>query len=448
METKKCPYCGEEILAEAKKCRFCGEWLDKESPVEQVDCPTCAERIDARAAVCPFCHEPVDAALNAAAQSTSEPSARIPANRTAEPAQARSGAAVPPSPDSREADREETVSCGIFKTWFWNVVTRHYADFKGSMSRKEYWMFVLLNLSLVSLFSAGLMLCNGTLGALAYALLSLGTFLPALSAAVRRLHDVGKSGSMVLVALIPLVGPIWLLVLLCKKGESESPRARWRLADTIHVGAVGAVWALGILLSATGGGKYYVYEDQEWTPNCDFSLFYATASDNPKDLEPSDYIDRYGAQLIVAADEPFGEARKIISSEEIAARNGNVTKDLHYEIFPSTIDPDLVYFNYWMNGMEFPLCGKVDCTTGAFDLFNGTIIGMLSEGEYEGCYVKGSVESVSVYRQSPVGESAQPVATFDFRTDGGSNLVFLHDEEAADYLIEMLEAASDEDSDY
>ncbi len=32
-ETKKCPYCGEEILAAAKKCKHCGEWLEETKPV-------------------------------------------------------------------------------------------------------------------------------------------------------------------------------------------------------------------------------------------------------------------------------------------------------------------------------------------------------------------------------------------------------------------------------
>lgn len=27
-ETRKCPCCGEEIMAVAKKCKYCGEWLD------------------------------------------------------------------------------------------------------------------------------------------------------------------------------------------------------------------------------------------------------------------------------------------------------------------------------------------------------------------------------------------------------------------------------------
>ena len=47
----------------------------------------------------------------------------------------------------------------------------------------------------------------------------LAHFIPGLAVVVRRLHDVGKSGWFYLIALIPLIGIIWLLVLMCTDGD-------------------------------------------------------------------------------------------------------------------------------------------------------------------------------------------------------------------------------------
>ena len=111
--------------------------------------------------------------------------------------------------------------------WYLKVL-KQYADFNGRARRTEYWMFALFNfiISFVLGFIDGFIgflgpeIGIGVLGGL-YSLLVL---IPGLAVSVRRLHDVGKSGWMLLIVLIPLIGLIWLLVLMVsdsKPGENQ-----------------------------------------------------------------------------------------------------------------------------------------------------------------------------------------------------------------------------------
>lgn len=101
----------------------------------------------------------------------------------------------------------------------------NYAKFDGRLSVGGYWRWVGLNIAIaVGLFALALIFTAvaDTLGALfliAYFLYGLAVLIPGLSSAVRRLHDTGKSGWMILVALIPLVGSIILIVFLVQSGE-------------------------------------------------------------------------------------------------------------------------------------------------------------------------------------------------------------------------------------
>ena len=51
---------------------------------------------------------------------------------------------------------------------------------------------------------------------LLYYLFALAVIIPSLSVVIRRLHDIGKSGWWFLIILIPIIGPIWLIVLMCQ----------------------------------------------------------------------------------------------------------------------------------------------------------------------------------------------------------------------------------------
>lgn len=111
--------------------------------------------------------------------------------------------------------------------WYLKVL-KQYADFKSRASRTEYWMFVLFNL----IFASVAMIIDNVLGiafagtgiGIFYSLFAVALLIPCLAVTVRRLHDIGKSGRFILLALIPVVGTIWLFVLLAKKstpGENK-----------------------------------------------------------------------------------------------------------------------------------------------------------------------------------------------------------------------------------
>ena len=115
--------------------------------------------------------------------------------------------------------------------WFLKVVRDNYSNFNGRAHRKEYWMFFLFYVIfvIVAMVADNILGTTFTIGEGYYAvnlgygwiwvLLNIALFIPTIAVGIRRLHDIGKSGWWFLLAFIPLVGGIWLLVLMCKDSD-------------------------------------------------------------------------------------------------------------------------------------------------------------------------------------------------------------------------------------
>lgn len=105
--------------------------------------------------------------------------------------------------------------------WYLSVLKK-YAVFDGRARRTEYWMFALFSIivSVVLVFVDGILHTRtgsgvGILGSL----YSLAVLLPSIGVSIRRLHDTGKSGWWLLLILIPLIGPIVLLVFMVSDSQ-------------------------------------------------------------------------------------------------------------------------------------------------------------------------------------------------------------------------------------
>ena len=111
--------------------------------------------------------------------------------------------------------------------WFLKAM-RQYADFFGRARRAEYWWFILMFL----LGFCALAMVDGVTGSwnentgmgLLSGIWSLVCVLPSLAVGARRLHDIGRSGWLQLINVVPLIGFIVLIVWYAKDGDSGPNR--------------------------------------------------------------------------------------------------------------------------------------------------------------------------------------------------------------------------------
>ncbi|MBP3371972.1 MAG: DUF805 domain-containing protein [Clostridia bacterium] len=169
-----CANCGSQIADGAVFCPNCGQATAQQAAAQQAAAP----------------QQPV---YEAPQQTYQAPQYQAPQQSYQAP---QYGGAMPPV-------RPVTFGEAI-KNFF-----TQYATFSGRATRAEYWYMFLLN------FLVGMIPVVGYIWAL-------GTFIPSLAIAWRRLHDVGKSGAYYFMNFIPLVGWIFYLVAVCKESEGDN----------------------------------------------------------------------------------------------------------------------------------------------------------------------------------------------------------------------------------
>ncbi|RWA99032.1 MAG: DUF805 domain-containing protein [Mesorhizobium sp.] len=156
------------------------------------------------------------------AAATAPPAAADPSIKAA-PAQASVPPAAAPSPAQHFGRSSETAEPSDLWGYFWRGVTQNYFNFGGRARRKEYWGYCLFwTVCLLIIGGIGLYTdmdmggfdsdISGAITVGLFGTFLLATLLPSLGMIVRRLHDIGLSGWLCLLILIPTIGSLIILV--------------------------------------------------------------------------------------------------------------------------------------------------------------------------------------------------------------------------------------------
>lgn len=228
-ETKRCPYCGETILVVAKKCRYCGEWLDQ-----------------------PFEKEPAQLIhpLASSVEVSNMEESKVVNNME---------------------ELEEKVP-GWIEYFFYQPFVKHYCDFKSAIGRKRFWVCMLwIALFTNAIVGVAFLLVDKhvtfldssrTLLQISLVLLvvELAIIIPSLALYVRRLRDAELSWKWVLSLLIPYIGPLILVIKLCKPGDLKCGETKAKPIDYIAI----AVCSLAIVFGYSQGFPYMFDTIKMW----------------------------------------------------------------------------------------------------------------------------------------------------------------------------------------
>lgn len=133
------------------------------------------------------------------------------------------GPDAPPRPRLKEVQDATSIREGLS-----DAVTdglSRFLDFQTRSSRPQFWFWFLFIVLLH--FGAAIVLSvlgSSLLGWL-FQLVSFALILPSAAVAVRRLHDIGRSGWWFLIYFIPLIG--WIILLVWAILEGEETNNQW-----------------------------------------------------------------------------------------------------------------------------------------------------------------------------------------------------------------------------